>query len=131
MSILTNPYRKGLVPARHQSRNAKIRLYPVIFLTVRVEQSKAHKIKSCSDRSLNFSIWQNLPLPRGIGRLGCYRLVCHRGQLHARKTHVIRPFCVSGHYFSRHAMFRSDQELGARGSRTLHKISKFSYVFLI
>ena len=30
-------------------------------------------------------------------------------------THVIQPFCVSGHYFSRQAMFRSDQKLGAEG----------------
>ena len=38
-----------------------------------------------------------------------------RGLLHARLTHVIRPFYVSGHYFSRQAMFRSDQKLGAEG----------------
>ena len=30
-------------------------------------------------------------------------------------THVIRPFCVSGHYFSRQEMLRNDQELGAEG----------------
>ena len=33
--------------------------------------------------------------------------------------------------FQRQAMFRSDPEVDARGSRPLHKTGKFSYVFLI
>ena len=48
-----------------------------------------------------------------------------------RLTHVIRPFCVFGHYFSRRAMFQDDQKLDAEGHDPLHKTGEISYVFLI
>ena len=49
-----------------------------------------------------------------------------------RLTHVIRPFYVSGHYFSKQLGDVSERpKTGRRGSWPLHKTGKFSYVFLI